>query len=85
MYQAGVSSIEARPIDIVLTPPGGVAGAARAASKVGPAARIMKAYYGTETDEGAIESSVMAAFEGSLTEKRTGSRSGKRIFLRTVN
>jgi SAM-dependent methyltransferase len=63
MSQAGVSNIEARPIDIVLTPPGGVAGAARAASKVGPAARIMKAYSGTEADERAIESSVMAAFE----------------------
>ncbi|WP_137701094.1 class I SAM-dependent methyltransferase [Marimonas lutisalis] len=63
MDQAGVSSIEARPVEIVLTPPGGVAGAARAASKVGPAARIMKAYSGTETDEAAIEGSVMAAFE----------------------
>lgn len=63
MSQAGLSNIEAHPLDIVLTPPGGVAGAARAASKVGPAARIMKAYSGTETDEGAIESSVMAAFE----------------------
>lgn len=63
MSQAGLSDIEAHPLDIVLTPPGGVAGAARAASKVGPAARIMKAYSGTETDEGAIETSVMAAFE----------------------
>ncbi|MGX9352221.1 class I SAM-dependent methyltransferase [Shimia sp. W99] len=63
MDQAGVSSIEARPVEIVLTPPGGVAGAARAASKVGPAARIMKAYSGTEADEAGIESSVKAAFE----------------------
>jgi len=63
MFQAGLSNIEARPMKIVLTPPGGVAGAARAASKVGPAARIMKAYSGTENDERAIESSVMTAFE----------------------
>ena len=63
MSQAGVSNIEARPVNIVLTPPGGVAGAARAASKVGPAARIMKAYSGTEIDEGAIERSVISAFE----------------------
>lgn len=63
MARAGVSNIEARPVDIVLTPPGGVGGAARAASKVGPAARIMKAYSGTEADEAAIESAVMVAFE----------------------
>ncbi|MGD9295359.1 MAG: class I SAM-dependent methyltransferase, partial [Roseobacter sp.] len=63
MSRAGVSNIEARPLNIVLTPPGGVAGAARAASKVGPAARIMQAYSGTEADEAAIESAVIAAFE----------------------
>ena len=63
MAQAGLSDIGARPIDIVLTPPDGIAGAARAASKVGPAARIMKAYNGTEADDAAIESAVVAAFE----------------------
>jgi SAM-dependent methyltransferase len=63
MSRAGVSKIEAHPLDIILTPPGGVVGAARAASKVGPAARIVKAFSGTEADEEAIESSVMAAFE----------------------
>jgi SAM-dependent methyltransferase len=63
MTRAGVSNIEARPVEILLTPPGGVAGAARAASKVGPAARIMKAYSGTEADEAAIEIAVMQAFE----------------------
>ncbi|MCA0922811.1 class I SAM-dependent methyltransferase [Pseudooceanicola nanhaiensis] len=63
MVRAGVSNIEARPVDVVLTPPGGVAGAARAASKVGPAARIMKAYDGTKADEDAIEGAVRDAFE----------------------
>ena len=63
MTRAGVSNIKARPVEILLTPPGGVAGAARAASKVGPAARIMKAYSGTEADEAAIEIVVMQAFE----------------------
>ena len=63
MTRAGLSNIEARPINIGLTPPGGVKGAARAASKVGPAARIMKAYKGTEAVEAAIESAVMEAFE----------------------
>lgn len=63
MVQAGLSNIEARPVDIELTPPGGVADAARAASKVGPAARIVKAHKGTETDEAAIESAVTSVFE----------------------
>jgi SAM-dependent methyltransferase len=63
MAKAGVSNIKARPIDIVLAPPGGVAGAARAASKVGPAARIIKAFEGTEADEAAVESAVMVSLE----------------------
>lgn len=62
MTLAGVSKIDAHPVEIVLTPPGGVAGAARAASKVGPAARIMKSHNGTEEDEAAIESAVVEAF-----------------------
>jgi len=70
MARAGLSNIEAVPVDIVLTPPGGVASAARAASKVGPAARIMKAYSGSEADEAAIESAVMAAF-GKFSEGDT--------------
>lgn len=63
MARAGLSDIEARSVEIVLTPPGGVAGAARAASKVGPAARIMKAYSGTDADEADIEDAVRIAFE----------------------
>ena len=70
MARAGLSNIEAVPVDIVLTPPGGIASAARAASKVGPAARIMKAYSGSEADEAAIESAVMAAF-GKFSEGDT--------------
>ncbi|MFD2741749.1 class I SAM-dependent methyltransferase [Sulfitobacter aestuarii] len=61
--QAGLYKIEARPVDIVLTPPDGVVGAARAASKVGPAVRIVKAHNGTEADELAIENAVRVAFE----------------------
>ena len=70
MARAGLSNIEAVPVDIVLTPPGGVVSAARTASKVGPAARIMKAYSGSEADEAAIESAVMAAF-GKFSEGDT--------------
>jgi len=66
MARASLSNIEARPVDIGLTPPGGVECAARAASKVGPAARIMKAHMGTETDEVAIERAVISAFEQFL-------------------
>lgn len=68
LVQAGLSNIETRAVDIGLTPPGGVAGAARAASKVGPAARIMKAHKGTATDEVAIERAVKFAF-GQYEEK----------------
>ena len=63
MARAGLCDVEARPIDIVLTPPDGVQGAARAASRVGPAARIMKAYSGTDADEADIEDAVRIAFE----------------------
>lgn len=63
LASAGVSNIEAHELDVALTPPGGIAGAARAASKVGPAARIMKAHNGSEADAAAIESAVVAAFE----------------------
>jgi SAM-dependent methyltransferase len=63
MARADVSNIEACSVDIALTPPGGVAGAARAASKVGPAARVIKAYSGTKADEAAIEDAVRLAFE----------------------
>jgi SAM-dependent methyltransferase len=62
MSQAGLVDIGADAIEVVLTPPDGVLGAARAASRVGPAARIMKAYKGDDTDENAIEKSVMDAF-----------------------
>lgn len=63
MFRSGVSDIQACPIDIVLTPPGGASGAAHVASRVGPAARILKAYGGTEIDEIEIEDAVRIAFE----------------------
>ncbi|WP_172327979.1 class I SAM-dependent methyltransferase [Mangrovicoccus sp. HB161399] len=62
MAQAGLRSIEAGPAEIELTPPDGTAGAARAASRVGPAARIMKAHGGSAADAAAIEEAVHAAF-----------------------
>jgi SAM-dependent methyltransferase len=62
MAEAGLSDIEAQAVEIDLTPSGGVAGAARAASRVGPAARIVKARNGDETDATAIEHTVQRAF-----------------------
>ncbi len=63
MEAAGLTGIEARPISVDLTPPGGAKGAAKAASRVGPAARILKAHRGTSEDERWIEDQVAAAFE----------------------
>lgn len=62
MSRAGLSNIRAEAIDVMLTPPDGVRGAARAASRVGPAARVVKAYEGDRTDEEVIEKAVMDAF-----------------------
>lgn len=67
MAQAGLSDIRAEPVDVVLTPPGGAPGAARAASRVGPAARIMKAHSGTAADADAIETAVTEAFRAFET------------------
>ena len=63
LARSGLSDIEAHAVDIVLTPPDGPVGAARAASRVGPAARVMKAYGGSDADEAAIEDAVRIAFE----------------------
>ncbi|WP_108660344.1 class I SAM-dependent methyltransferase [Acuticoccus kandeliae] len=63
MAEAGLTAIMAERVEIALTPPGGTEGAARAASRVGPAARIMKACEGKETDAAAIEAAVCTAFE----------------------
>ncbi|PWJ16505.1 class I SAM-dependent methyltransferase [Jannaschia seohaensis] len=62
MKKAGLSNIRADRTEVMLTPPDGVRGAARAASRVGPAARIMKVYGGDEADETAIEECVRGEF-----------------------
>lgn len=62
MKQAGLGAIIARPVEILLTPPGGVVGASKAASRVGPAARVMKSFAGTPSDASAVEEAVAAAF-----------------------
>ena len=62
MTRAGLSDIGAQAVDIWLTPPNGARGAAIAASRVGPAARIIKAHQGDDADALAIEDSVAQAF-----------------------
>lgn len=62
MAEAGLADTAAHRLEIVLTPPGTPEAAARAASRVGPAARIMKAKGGTPQDAAAIEEAVRAEF-----------------------
>ncbi|MEA5163002.1 class I SAM-dependent methyltransferase [Cereibacter johrii] len=62
MAQAGLSEVDAKVLEIWLTPPNGAQGSAIAASRVGPAARIIKARQGNEADGHAIESSVAEGF-----------------------
>ncbi len=62
MEKAGLSKIRGTAINIGLTPPDGLQAAASAASRVGPAARIMKAHDGSGDDAAAIEDEVRDAF-----------------------
>lgn len=66
MRKAGLENIGGSAVELRLTPPDGARGAARAASRVGPAARIIKAFEGTESDAEAIEDDVARAFEQFL-------------------
>jgi SAM-dependent methyltransferase len=62
MTKAGLKEGRGTELEVWLTPPDGVRGAARVASSVGPAARVMKAFNGGETDASAIEDDVAASF-----------------------
>ena len=61
--KAGLIDVQAKKVEIALTPPGGLSGAAFAASSIGPASRIMKAFNGTGDDAKAIEAQVRQNFE----------------------
>lgn len=63
MRKAGLVAIEGYPIEVKLTPPAGAQGAAEVASRVGPAARIMKAHAGSDEDAREIEAAVALSFE----------------------
>jgi SAM-dependent methyltransferase len=58
LRDAGLGQIRAETLNTHLTPPGEVADAARVASRVGPAARIMKARNGSEEDAEVIEAQI---------------------------
>lgn len=69
MEQAGLRNIRAETEMVPMTPLVTVGEAARAATKVGPAARIMKEFSGTEADAAAIETLVAEAFSKFETGK----------------
>ena len=63
---AGLGSVAAEAVEIMLTPPGTVAEAARFAVRFGPAAGIIRERGGTEADMAAIEAAIaqeLAAYE----------------------
>jgi len=62
MSRAGLARIGAEQIEIFLTQTDGARGAARAASNVGPAARVMKAHNGKPADAEAIKEAVRREF-----------------------
>ena len=62
MYQAGLSDARSETRQIDLTPPGGVAGAARLATHVGPAARLLRLCNATAEDRAVIAADIETAF-----------------------
>ena len=69
MEQAGLKGVRAETEMVQLTPLVTAEKAAETAARVGPAARIMSEFSGTEADAAAIESAVAAAFSKFETEK----------------
>jgi SAM-dependent methyltransferase len=69
MEQAGLKNVRGETEMVPMTPLVTARKAAETATKVGPAARIMKEFSGTEADAAAIEAAVAAAFAKFETEK----------------
>ncbi|SDC87973.1 class I SAM-dependent methyltransferase [Ruegeria marina] len=63
MAEAGLSGIEADAVEVELTPPGGLEGAAALCTRLGPAARVMAHFNGSDSDETAIHETVTQALE----------------------
>lgn len=69
MEQGGLKGVRGEAEMVPLTPPVTAREAAATATRVGPAARIMKEFLGTEADAAAIETAVAEAFMKFETEK----------------
>jgi SAM-dependent methyltransferase len=69
MEQAGLKGVRGETETVPVTLLGTVREAAATAARVGPAARIMKEFSGTEADAAAIETAVAEAFIKFETEK----------------
>ncbi|MCV2890090.1 class I SAM-dependent methyltransferase [Ruegeria aquimaris] len=70
MAKAGLADIEARASDLNLTPPGGLTGASALCTRLGPAARVLAHFDGSEADEAAIRDAVSAALEPYVEDGR---------------
>jgi hypothetical protein len=69
MEQAGLKGVRGETEMVQLTPLVNAKKAAETATSIGPAARIMREFSGTEADAAAIETAVAAAFSKFETEK----------------
>jgi SAM-dependent methyltransferase len=69
MEQAGLKGVRGETEMVQLTPLVNAEKAAETATSIGPAARIMREFSGTEADAAAIETAVAAAFSKFETEK----------------
>jgi ubiquinone/menaquinone biosynthesis C-methylase UbiE len=67
MKRAGLTDVTGETEMVAMNPIGTAADAARVASRVGPAARVMKEFSGNESDAMAIEKSVADAFSEFVT------------------
>lgn len=61
MAKAGLTEIEAQAVEMKLTPPGGLTGAAALCTRLGPAARVLAHFGGTSEDETTIQGAVTTA------------------------
>ncbi|MCE8546419.1 class I SAM-dependent methyltransferase [Ruegeria pomeroyi] len=70
MAEAGLADIEAHAVEVKLTPPGGLSGASALCTRLGPAARVLAHFDGSEADEAAIRNAVSTALEPYVEDGR---------------
>lgn len=71
LRRAGLTGVEGRAVPITLRHAGRAGAAAALASNIGPAARILKKYQGTEDDIAAIRGQVLQAYRAYETSAGT--------------